>query len=44
MEKLTKEQVYLVKKIVQEYINYNLSHKDPLITELIKIMELIEGY
>ena len=43
MEKLTKEQALLVKKIIQEYINYNLSHKDPLIIELLKIIELVEG-
>ena len=43
MNQLNIEQKLIVKKILREYINKNLSYKSPRITEIEEIIKIIEG-
>ena len=44
MQRLNNEQLLLVKKILREYINKNVSHKSPLLREIEEIIKAIENY
>ena len=44
MQQLNNDQLLLVKKILREYTNKNLSHKSPLLKEIEEIIKVIENY
>lgn len=44
MQQLNNEQLLLVKKILREYINKNVSLKSPLLKEIEEIIKVIENY
>ena len=44
MQQLNNEQLLLVKKILREYVNKNVSHKSPLLREIEEIIKVIENY
>ena len=43
MQQLNNEQLLLVKKILREYINKNVSLKSPLLKEIEEIIKVIEN-